>query len=472
MDYSLIMTMLLGVLILVTYYVMPGRFQNVLLLVVSYAFAIAWNWHFALLLFFATFFHYKYAFLLSKNRRKTILVVGISINVLLLLLYRSADFFIPQLVEIFHRLGINSDSLKIIIPVGLSYYTLQNISYLVDIYRRQTSPVTNFISFALYLAYFPKLVAGPIENARTFIPNLEKSRTIGNEELSKSTILILTGLIRKFVIADSLSAAIPSEIFNTPNYFSPFDLFGWLIVFAFVIYNDFAGYTSIARGVSSLFGIELSNNFEFPYFARSFSEFWNRWHITLSHWLRDYIYFPLYRTLSKVRPGQATLLGIFAPPLVTMLVSGLWHGLSWHMIVWGGLHGLYQALERLTTLGKPIVSPDQKPVWWQISSNVIIFLLVVLAWVPFKMELPTATLYWLSMFNLANLGGISKKLVLIILYLGFWTIVEWQMYRRKDEFLCLKFPAWVKGSLFAGAVVLIIIATSNQAETTFIYQGF
>jgi alginate O-acetyltransferase complex protein AlgI len=250
------------------------------------------------------------------------------------------------------------------------------------------------------------------------------------------------------------------------------DLLGWLIVYAFVIYNDFAGYTSVVRGMSGLFGIELSNNFDYPYFARSFSEFWNRWHITLSHWLRDYIYFPLNRTLSKLIPDRNHLLILVLPPMVTMLASGLWHGLSWHMIVWGGLHGLYLVVERFMSLGKPAVPADQKPFWRQMLSNGIIFLLVALAWVPFRMELPIATEYWLSLLNITKLGIVSKKLVLILFYLGFWILIEWHLYRFKDEFHYLKFPRWAQAMLFAGALVLIIIASADQSSPSFIYQGF
>lgn len=474
MNSSLILIAVVGFLGLVLYYSIPGKLQNGLLLLISYGIITLWNWHFALVLVGVTIFNYAYGLGLSRNRQKHFLITGIVANVLLLLFFRSVNYFIPELVTLLTSLNIsiNPNTLVILVPLGLSYYTLQNISYLVDVYRQQISPVSNFVNFALYLSYFPKLLAGPIEYARTFLPKLAKSRVIRNEDLAKSIMLILTGMVRKLVIADSLSAAIPAEIVQSPASFSPFDLLGWLIVYAFVIYNDFAGYTNVARGISGLFGIELSNNFDYPYFARSFSEFWNRWHITLSHWLRDYIYFPLNRTLSKTFADRSHPLNLILPPMVTMLASGLWHGLSWHMVVWGGLHGIYQVVERLSSHGKPSIHPDQRPFWRQMLSNGIIFLLVILAWVPFRMEMPIATEYWLGVLNFTNFSMISKKLLLILAYLGFWIVVEWQFYRFKDEFLLIKFPKWAQAMLFAGAVVLLIIASSSQSRPPFIYQGF
>lgn len=462
------------VLVLILYYSVPGRLQNTLLLLFSYGFIILWDWRFALIHLFFTVFHYVYGFWLSKRRQRTWLFLGISANISFLLFFRSSDYFVPQLASLLRSqdINLNLNPLEILVPVGLSYYTLQNISYLVDIFRKQIIPVSNFVNFALYLAYFPKLLAGPIEYARTFIPKLEKSRVIGNEDLARNIGLILAGLVRKFVIADSLSAAIPQGIFSNPANFSPIDLIGWMIVYAFVIYNDFAGYTSAARGISGLFGIELSNNFDYPYFTRSFSEFWNRWHITLSRWLRDYIYFPLSRTLSQFFPDRNNLFTLVLPPLVTMLVSGLWHGLSWHMILWGSLHGIYLVMERFFSLGKPVIRPDQMPVWRQLLSNGMIFLLVIFAWVPFRMELPTALEYWISMLNLTNFSIASKKLPLVLSYLGFWIIIEWQLYRLKDKVQVIKFPKWAQATLFAGALLLIIIASASQTSHPFIYQGF
>lgn len=460
--------------VLTVFYVIPARIQSIWLLAVSYIFIILWNWQFALVLLVITIFHYKYGYLLSRNKRKSLLAIGIGTNVLLLIFFRSVNFLLPETEAFLSQLGIRfqSGGIYFLLPIGLSYHVLQNISYLVDVYRGQISPEKNFIHFALYLAYFPKLLAGPIERARTFLPKLTAARTITNEVLAKSVVLIMVGLVRKLVIADSLSAAIPTQIFENPASYSPIDLVGWLIVYAFVIYNDFAGYTSVARGVSALFGIELSINFDYPYFARNFSEFWNRWHITLSHWLRDYIYFPLSRALLRVFPNRQNLINLVVPPLVTMLVSGLWHGLSLHMVIWGALHGIYQVAERLLMFGKPVVSPDQQPLWRQLGSSIVVFLLVLLAWVPFRMEMSIAIDYWKTILNFSNFSIDSGRLLLILPYIGFWMLVEWLFYRQRDEFLWLRFPKFAQAGLLAAAFLLVLVASTSETSTPFIYQGF
>jgi alginate O-acetyltransferase complex protein AlgI len=461
-------------IIIIGYYVFAARSQNEWLLVASYVFITFWNWQFAVILLFVTVFHYAYAFVLLRNKRKALLTLGICANLLLLIFFRKVNFYLPEIQTLFTQLGINNQTggVSFLVPIGLSYHVLQNISYLVDVYRGQIPPEKNFIHFALYLAYFPKLLAGPIERARTFLPKLTAARTITNEVLAKSIVLIMVGLVRKLVIADSLSAAIPTQIFENPASYSPVDLVGWLIVYAFVIYNDFAGYTSVARGVSALFGIELSINFDYPYFARNFSEFWNRWHITLSHWLRDYIYFPLSRALLRVFPNRQNLINLVVPPLVTMLVSGLWHGLSLHMVIWGALHGIYQVAERLLMFGKPVVSPDQQPLWRQLGSSIVVFLLVLLAWVPFRMEMSIAIDYWKTILNFSNFSIDSGRLLLILPYIGFWMLVEWLFYRQRDEFLWLRFPKFAQAGLLAAAFLLVLVASTSETSTPFIYQGF
>jgi alginate O-acetyltransferase complex protein AlgI len=466
--------LLFTTIVLAVFYLIPARIQSIWLLIVSYAFIIFWNWQFALVLLVITVFHYKYGFLLSRDKRKLLIALGIGANVLLLIYFRSINFLLPETEVFFSRLGINfqTGGIFFLLPIGLSYHVLQNISYLVDVYRGQIPPANNFIHFALYLAYFPKLLAGPIERARTFLPKLTAEKTIANQDFSKSILLIMVGLVRKLVLADSLSAAIPTQIFQNPSLYSPIDLLGWLIVYAFVIYNDFAGYTSVARGVSLLFGIELSINFDYPYFARNFSEFWNRWHITLSHWLRDYVYFPLSRALLGVFPNRQNWINLVVPPLVTMLVSGLWHGLSWHMFVWGGLHGVYQVTERLLKFGKPIVSPDRLPIWRQLFSNAVVLFLVLLAWVPFRMEMPIAIDYWRTMLNFSNLSIESGWLLLILAYIAFWMLVDWLFYRQRDEFFWLRIPQFAQAGLLAAAFLLVLIASTSETSNPFIYQGF
>jgi len=197
-------------------------------------------------------------------------------------------------------------------------------------------------------------------------------------------MLIFVGLVRKLIIADTLTASFLSDVFEIPANYGPPELVFWLVIYAFALYNDFAGYTDIVRGISGFFGIELSPNFRAPYFSRNFTEFWNRWHITLSEWLRDYIYYPLSRALSHSNSSYRSLANLIVPPLFTMLVSGIWHGFSLNMILWGGLHGLYLIVERIPVLWRRVVPPQNQPLWRQWLGMDVVFFLVILAWDPFR----------------------------------------------------------------------------------------
>jgi D-alanyl-lipoteichoic acid acyltransferase DltB (MBOAT superfamily) len=265
---------------------------------------------------------------------------------------------------------------------------------------------------------------------------------------------------------------IPPDVFAAPSFFSALDLWGWLIVYGFALYNDFAGYTSIVRGVSGLFGIELAQNFLQPYFARNFGEFWNRWHMTLSAWLRDYIYFPTLRSLLRRNRSRTSLVNIVVPPIVTMLVSGLWHGLSLNMLVWGGLHGLYLVGERLLALRGPVVPPDQQPRWRQWFGMGVVFVLVMWAWVPFRLEMPLALQYWQGMLTFGEFGMQYRRLVFAGGYILIAVLLDLLQYRYRDEVLFLRWPRPAQGFLLATVIFLILILSVGSVTTPFVYQGF
>jgi alginate O-acetyltransferase complex protein AlgI len=331
---------LLVVIALAVYYRLPRRQQNIWLLLVSYAFCITWDWQFAAVMLVVTTVNYfaaKRLHSIHKNQKAVMwLVVGF--NILTLAIFRLGNFFVPGFVTLLNGLGINTELgiIQILLPVGLSFYIVENISYQVDVYRRQTKPSDHFIDYALYQAYFPKLLAGPIERAGSFLPKLAQPRLVDNEVLARSITLVATGALRKLLIADTLTAMIPWDVFEAPANLGGLELWGWLLVYGFALYNDFAGYTSIVRGVSGLFGIELSLNFQTPYFARSFGEFWNSWHMTLSHWLRDYIYFPVLRARLKRNRSRTYPLNVVLPPLTTLLCWSADCGMASACICWCG----------------------------------------------------------------------------------------------------------------------------------------
>jgi alginate O-acetyltransferase complex protein AlgI len=482
------------VLVFIVYHLLPQRPQNYWLLAASLAFYCTFAWQFAVALLVLTVLNYFMGKGLANGERRGLLYVGIVLNAAALLVFKYADFYLPGLTRQLDKLGVETGAggLKILLPVGLSFYVVQAIAYLIDVYRKRTAPEEDFVDFTLFFVYFPKLVSGPIERAREFLPKLKQPRRVDNDLLTRSLSLIVLGMARKIVFADTLTALIPEDAFTEPlNYPGQF-LLAWLLTFAFALYNDFAGYTNIVRGVSGLLGIEISTNFMRPYFARDFTEFWKRWHISLSEWLRDYIFFPTTRALLKLIPNRQNAINLIVPPMVTMLVSGMWHGVSWHMLVWGGLHGLYQVVERVVTLGRPVVPPAERPWWRQGLGMSIVFALAVVAWVPFKMELgvafdyikgivtpshwvdPAFTLAWRDLFTKKRFWlwpehGLPDPRPFFVLLPALWLDF---MQERRGEMFFLKWKQWGQVALLAMALLVILASSGADNQVPFVYQGF
>jgi D-alanyl-lipoteichoic acid acyltransferase DltB (MBOAT superfamily) len=452
------------VVVLSIYYILPRRPQNYWLLLVSYAFYMTWAWQLSLILIVMTVINFFLALRMQKTEQSQLglLWLGIGLNLAGLLLFRMFNFFLPGLYDVLNGVGIqlSEHTVELFIPIGLAYYSLQNISYLVDVHRRQISASSNFVDFALYLAYFPKLLSGPIERARTFLPKLARPRYVDNNLFARSLSLIVIGLIRKLFIAGTLSTILFWDAFETPTKYTGPELIGWIMIYGLFLYNDFGGYTSIARGVSGLFGIELSRNFQQPYFARNFTEFWNSWHISLSNWLRDYIYYPLSRLFRRRVSNPNNWSSLFFPPMATMIISGLWHGLNWH-----------QVIERLSSLQKT-TTPEQKSLWQQISGMVTVFILVTFAWVPFIMDLPVAFTYWGGMLDWTYPIIRFRRIFLFVPILVFVLGLDWLQRHYQDDEFFLRWPAWIQASFLAVSLFLILLLMQSGQEETFVYQGF
>jgi D-alanyl-lipoteichoic acid acyltransferase DltB (MBOAT superfamily) len=454
------------------YYKAPRKYQNLILLLASYLFYSLLSRHFVLILLAMTAANFFLGRIIHRSgRSRQWLAAGILFNFLMLFLFKASNFFIPHLIRLIKQIGISPqiEGLTIILPIGMSFYILQAVSYLVDISRRQISPSTDPVKFGLFLAYFPKLTAGPIENARKFLPQIQKPRRIEKSNLNKGMTLILIGLFRKLVIADTIITAAPPQLFSSLIQHPAAHVFFWVLLYGIGIYFDFSGYTNIARGVSRFFGIELSRNFLHPLFARNFSDFWGRWHISLSQWLREYIFFPLTRTLMRKKQNPAHYLVILLPPVITMLASGFWHGLGWNFIAWGFLMGIMLAGERFWTINKPYKAPDKKRHAGQIFSSLGMFFLLVAGFIIFVMDFPKG-----SILTEESIPGFTwappnfRLLLIIIPGIG----LDFLHSRRKSERPISDLPFWTKSWLLALSIVLIVLFSQSRLAAPFIYQGF
>jgi alginate O-acetyltransferase complex protein AlgI len=357
------------------------RIQNGILLLASYYFYAAWNWKFLSLIIISTIVDYicgQKIFDSQKfSTKKMFLVISIFANLGILGFFKYYNFFLHNLENLLTASGFSHSTdfrLNIILPVGISFYTFQTMSYTIDIFRGKLRPSKSLLNFALFVAFFPQLVAGPIEKARNLLPQIAKTRTLTLEDIRLGVWLIFWGLWKKIVIADNL-ARVANSVFNNPESQTALAVYIGVLAFAFQIYCDFSGYSDIARGIARLMGIKLSLNFDLPYTAINPSEFWRKWHISLSSWLRENLYFPLGgNRCSKIKTYRNLML--------TMLLGGLWHGASWNYIWWGIFHGLLLVFyQHYKSFGWK--SDNKSPLVFA-SKIVLMFHITLVGWLIFR----------------------------------------------------------------------------------------
>jgi D-alanyl-lipoteichoic acid acyltransferase DltB (MBOAT superfamily) len=349
----------------------------------------------------------------------------------------------------------------------MSYYALNGISYLIDINLRLSKPSTNFVDFALYLAWFPKLLNGPLERARKFLPQLTETRTVNNETVAHSLTLILIGLFRLAILAGLLTLLLPSIVLNNPSAHGALTLLWALVTYMFYLYNQFAGYSDLVRGVSGLFGIELTRNFNTPFFAKDFSDFWTRWHISLSQWLRDYIYMPLSRAFLRKNPSRTNIPNLIVPSLATMLISGLWHGTDLNHLVWGALMGLFIIIENVRMLFRPAQAQATIPPWRRIISKAWLVALMGAATVPFILNLTQTRVFFRQIVK--NWDGVMfdwRTLPILALSM----LMDWFQNRKNDEMFFRKWPFWLQAVLLAAIPLAVMVIDQLQsAPPVFVY---
>jgi alginate O-acetyltransferase complex protein AlgI len=467
------------VIVLVLYNFLPKRrWQNYLLLLASYYLCIRWAWQFAIVLLGFSILNYWLAQRISQSQKhaRKWLWSGIAANTLAWFFFKYMNFFVSDALTLLKEIGISTHSgtIGVLLPIGISYYVLEVISYLVDVFRRQIHASDDFVVFALYLAYFPKLVAGPIERARTFLPKLQQPQIVSHDLIAKSLALIVVGLVRKIIVADILFSNVNPRAFQSPLVEDAPSLLANLFSYFFALYNDFAGYTNIMRGVSGLFGIRLSQNFSRPFFSHNFSEFWKRWHMTLTNWFRDYIYFPLGRLLVQRVPKRANLINLMIPALVTMLASGLWHGNSVNMFVWGGLTGAIMAIEGALSYRRKHLPLGKRPRWKQVIVMMSFPLLLVVIAIPFRMSLPVAIEYWRILLDPSRYHITFPFAKLLLLLIGVVLVLWFEFLQayHKDELFFLQWHYAIQGGALALALLAIFLVSQSVTTEPFVYQGF
>lgn len=416
------------ILIVTLHFLLPQRLRWILLWIGSYYFYMCWRAPYVLLLFFSTVLDYFCALKIAQNtslqKRRFFLALSLLANLGMLFTFKYYNFFIQELHSTLLSAGISFSlpELQLLLPLGISFYTFQTLSYVVDVYRRHIEPERHFGYFALYVSFFPQLVAGPIERASRLLPQFREEHSFDAQLAIKGLRRILWGMFKKVVIADHLAFYV-NAVFAEPQNYHGAHFWVATYFFAFQIYCDFSGYSDIAIGVAQMLGYDLMENFRRPYLARSIPEFWSRWHISLSTWFRDYLYIPLGGNRVALPRWYVNLFLVF-------LVSGIWHGANWTFLAWGALHGVYQIL---TVSYRTWFPASEKNTKIQSGLQIIItFHLVCLAWIFFRAENISEACYILTHlpFSISSLTSVTSPIGNTNFLLGFGYIfllllLEW-----------------------------------------------
>lgn len=449
------------------------KHQNLLILISSYVFYGWWDYRFLSLILLSTIVDYFVGLGIQKEteerKRKYLLWVSVLFNLGILGFFKYYNFFVDSWIDLFNSVGYEIQStwtLYIILPVGISFYTFQTMSYTIDVYRRNLEPTKDFIAFAFFVAFFPQLVAGPIEKAKNLLPQILNKREFEYKKGIQGLRLIIWGLFQKVAIADTLAPKV-DDIFGSYQLYEGSTLWLGAIYFGFQIYCDFSGYSNIAVGIAKLFGIEITPNFNFPYFSRNIVEFWRRWHISLTNWFTEYLYIPL-----KIKTRNFSRIGAVFVTLFYFAILGLWHGANWTFIFWGLLHGVYLIpfiLNPSRKFANSIVAENSSfPSVKELFQMVFTFILVTITYVFFRSESLIDSLGFLErMFFTFNIPNLLELKYLFFVFLILF--IDWRN-RFDNMFEKKKFRFEILGmSILFLYVVSLIISSENK---DFIYFDF
>jgi alginate O-acetyltransferase complex protein AlgI len=461
------------VVVYALYRVLPHRAQNWLLLVASYYFYAAWDWRFLGLLVASTLVDYSCGLALAATRRpaarRALLCLSLGFNLTLLAFFKYFNFFAGNLHAVFGALGWQLDfvTVRVLLPVGISFYTFVTMSYVIDVFRREITPTRNLLDFAVFVAYFPHLVAGPILRAARLLPQIATPRTVSHDQMRDGLWLIAWGFFQKIFVADNL-ASLANMVFDPAAHPTGVNVLLGTYAFAFQIYGDFAGYSNIARGTSKLMGIELIENFRFPYFVRTPQEFWRHWHISLSTWLRDYLYIPLGGSRGSAAQTNRNL-------LITMVLGGLWHGAAWTFVLWGVYHGVlliaFRAADRVRAVHAWVAGPGSPA---RITSWAVMFHVTCYGWLIFRARSArqltdmTRSLFTAFSPSSANIEGL---LVPLLMYTAPLLIVHACEALYDNLLVVPRLPVGVRYSVYAATFYLTMLF-GNFGGAEFIYFQF
>jgi alginate O-acetyltransferase complex protein AlgI len=451
---------------------LPWRIKKTNLLLASYLFYAAWNPPFVVLLWISTLVDWSVAKRIFREdrlgRRRALLTLSILVNLGLLGYFKYGGFLLENWAALMATVGVTwtAPAWSIVLPVGISFYTFQTMAYSLDVYLRRAEPTRSFLDFALFVTFFPQLVAGPIVRPTHLIPQFAEPVRANRNQLTWGLALLTLGLFQKIVLADGALAPAADAVFGSEESLTFVDAWLGTLAFSGQIFSDFAGYSTAAIGIALCLGFSLPNNFNYPYAAIGFSDFWRRWHISLSTWLRDYLYIPL----GGNRKGNVRT---YVNLMLTMLIGGLWHGASWTFVVWGGLHGIYLAAERFIRArfsGGRIASA-----WtFRIGLALVTYFLVNLTWVFFRaQDFPTAWRITQSMLLMSSEGkpvlGTNYMAQVIVVTVGM-LCAHWTMRNRRLEDVVSRAPWWVLSLIWA--VMLFSILITQGVGDAFIYFQF
>ncbi len=500
MQFNSIHFLIFFPVVLLIYFIIPKKARYIWLLVASYYFYMSWNAKYALLIAFSTIVTYLCGIIIEHlgidesekyhRLRKFVLVAGIVLNLLILFAFKYLDFAIDTINSVLSHFNITliENNLDLLLPVGISFYTFQALGYVIDVYRKDVKAEYNIFRYALFVSFFPQLVAGPIERSGKLMTQLNHSDKIkvwDYERIVSGFMTMMWGYFIKVVISDR-AASVVNEVFNNYYAYDSFELILGVVFFAVQIYCDFAGYSTIAIGAAKIMGFDLMDNFDTPYFSMSIKEFWRRWHISLSSWFRDYLYIPLGgNRKGKIRKYINTM--------IVFLASGLWHGANWTYVIWGALHGFYQIVGDITKPLKDKITTKMRvrteATSYKVVKMAITFGFTCLAWVFFRADNLTIAIEYIKRIfthpdlwaltdgTIYNLGLERQEMNILLIAIIVLFVVDLIKYRRgvRFEHIADNQNSWVRGAILLCLIFAVIVFGAYGYEfdaQEFIYFQF